>query len=40
MHWVVWGTRTPKDRDEFKRQEVLESILKLLHRAAALARMR
>jgi hypothetical protein len=24
IHWVVWGTGTPKDRDEVKRREVWE----------------
>ncbi len=23
IHWVVWGTRTPKDRDEVKREGIL-----------------
>ena len=24
IHWVVWGTGTPKDRDEVNRREVWE----------------
>ena len=24
VHWVVWGTGTPKDRDEVNRREVVE----------------
>ena len=25
VHWVEWGTGTPKDRDEVNRREVYES---------------
>jgi hypothetical protein len=26
LHWVTWGTGTPKDRDEVKRRNVCEIV--------------